>query len=119
MIFTPRNKKVNDVNLYINKVSIGKVYVTKFLGVPNDSSQLNWKNHIEYTCKKLSKCIGILSDARRKLQFVFNPYTIPLLSNISFIVFIRLIYMFHMEGLTLDETAWNTGSNYVELNSQM
>ena len=31
-------------------------------------SQLNWKNHIEYTCKKLSKCIGILSKARRKLQ---------------------------------------------------
>ena len=28
----------------------------------------NWKNHIEYTCKKLSKCIGILSKARRKLQ---------------------------------------------------
>ena len=28
----------------------------------------NWKNHIEYICKKLSKCIGILSKARRKLQ---------------------------------------------------
>ena len=67
MIFTPQNKKVNDINLYINKVPIGRVYVTKFLGVQIDS-QLNWKNHIEYTCKKLSKCIGILSKARRKLQ---------------------------------------------------
>ena len=45
MIFTPRNKKVNDINLYINKVPIGRVYVTKFLGVQIDS-QLNWRNHI-------------------------------------------------------------------------
>ena len=42
MIFTPRNKKVNDINLYINKVPTGRVYVTKFLGVQIDS-QLNWK----------------------------------------------------------------------------
>ena len=67
MIFTPRNKKVNDINLYIYDVPIGRVYVTKFLGVQIDS-QLNWKNHIEYTCTKLSKCIGILSKARKKLQ---------------------------------------------------
>ena len=64
MIFTPRNKKVNDINLYINQVPIGRVYETKFLCVQIDS-QLNWKNHIEYTCKKLSKCIGILSKARK------------------------------------------------------
>ena len=70
MIFTQRNKKVNDICLYINNVSIERVYVTKFLGVQIDS-QLNWKNHIEYTCKKLCKCIGILSKARRKLQKSF------------------------------------------------
>ena len=32
MIFTQRNKKVNDISLYINNVSIEGVYVTKFLG---------------------------------------------------------------------------------------
>ena len=37
MIFTPRNKKVNDINVYINKVPIVRVYVTKFLGVQIDS----------------------------------------------------------------------------------
>ena len=52
IIFTQRNKKVNYISLYINNVSIERVYVTKFLGVQIDS-QLNWKNHIEYTCKKL------------------------------------------------------------------
>ena len=44
-----------------------RVYATKFLGVHIDA-QLTWKNHIEYTCKKLSKCIGILSKARKKLH---------------------------------------------------
>ena len=88
MIFTPRNKKVNDINSYINNVPIGRVYVTKFLGVQIDS-QLNWKNHIEYTCKKLSKCIGILSKARKNYKnLLWYPYIIPLVSHISFIVII-------------------------------
>ena len=50
----------------INNEKIEKVYVTKFLGVQIDA-QLNWKRHIEYTCKKLSKCIGILAKARKVL----------------------------------------------------
>ena len=67
MIFTQRNKKVNDISLCINNVSIERVGVSKFLGVQIDS-QLNRKNHTEYTCKKLCKSIGILSKARRKWQ---------------------------------------------------
>ena len=31
MIFTPLNNKVNDINLYIDNVPTGRVYVTKFL----------------------------------------------------------------------------------------
>ena len=30
-------------------------------------AQLNWKRRVEYTCKKLSKCIGILAKARKVL----------------------------------------------------
>ena len=59
MVFTLRNKIVNDVNIMIHNEKIERVYTTKFLGVQIDA-QLNWKRHIEYTCKKLSKCIGIL-----------------------------------------------------------
>ena len=66
MIFTARNKTATDLDININKVRIERVYETKFLGVLVDS-QLTWKQHIEYTCKKLSKCIGILSKARKKL----------------------------------------------------
>ena len=93
MIFTQRNKKVNDISLYINNVSIERVYVTKFLGVQIDS-QLNWKNHIEYTCKKLCKCIGILSKARRKLQ---KSSLISLYYSFAFPYF---IYCNHVWGNT-------------------
>ena len=66
MIFTPRNKIVDDINVQLCDNVIERVYVTKFLGV-QIVSQLTWKTHIEYTCKKLSKSVGILSKARKKL----------------------------------------------------
>ena len=52
MIFTTKNKLSHDVDIFLNNVRIERVYVTKFLGVQIDS-KLNWKNHIEYTCKKI------------------------------------------------------------------
>ena len=66
MIFTSKNKYVNDLDLKISDTQIERVYSTKFLGVHIDS-QLSWKKHIEYTCSKLSKCTGILLKARKKL----------------------------------------------------
>ena len=51
IIFTSRNKCVNDVDIRINDAHIERLYVTKFLGVQIDA-QLTWKKHIEYTCKK-------------------------------------------------------------------
>ena len=42
-------------------------YATKFLGVIIDS-QLTWKPHVEYICKKLSKCVWIIAKAMRKLH---------------------------------------------------
>ena len=67
MIFCGRGKKAEDVPMIINGEVVERVYVTKFLGVYIDA-QLSWKHHIDYTCKKLSKSIGILSKARRKLS---------------------------------------------------
>ena len=65
MVFTSKNKSVPDFDIRINNVCIKRVYVTtKFLGILINF-KLNWKQHIEYTCKKLSKCIGILSKARK------------------------------------------------------
>ena len=67
MIFTSRNKCMNDVDIRINNVKIERVYATTFLDVQIDA-QLTWKKHIEYTCKKLCICFGILAKARKKLH---------------------------------------------------
>ena len=74
MIFAPRNKIVFDVDIQINCVCIERVYCSKFLGVIIDS-KLSLNNHIDYTCYKLSKCVGILCNAWKKipkpsLQFI-------------------------------------------------
>ena len=66
MVSTPRNIIVNDIDICINGACIERVYATKFLGMQIDS-QLNWKKHIHYICKKLSKCVGILAKSRKKL----------------------------------------------------
>ena len=66
-IFTARNKTSTDLDIKINEVCIERVYEIKFLCVLVDS-QLTWKQHIDYACKKLSKCIGILSKTRKKLR---------------------------------------------------
>ena len=67
IIFTSRNKCANDVDIRIQNVPIERVYAIKFLGVQIDA-QLTWKNHIEYACKKLCKCVGILAKAQKKLH---------------------------------------------------
>ena len=72
----------------INNEKIERVYVTKFLGVQIDA-QLNWKRHIEYTCKKISKCIGILAKARKVL---YKPCLINLLCTFAYPYFIYCNY---------------------------
>ena len=51
MIFTHRNKLIDDISIIIDSTKISQVYVIKFLGVQIDS-QLSWKMHINYICKK-------------------------------------------------------------------
>ena len=49
MIFTPKNKIIDDVRLLICNTAIQRAYVTKFLGVQTDS-KFSWKNHILKSC---------------------------------------------------------------------
>ena len=67
IILTTRNKIVENIDIKISNTSIERVYTTKFLGIHIDS-QLSWKKHIDFTCKKLSKCVAIISKARKKLD---------------------------------------------------
>ena len=91
MVFAPRNKLIDDIVVKIHGVQIQRVYVTKFLGVQIDS-QLTWKTHIEYTCKKLSKCVGILCKARKKL------YKSTLISLYYSFAYPYFIYCNHVWG---------------------
>ena len=52
MIITPRNKRVNDIDIKIDGTRIQQVYLTKFLGVQIDA-HLTWNYHVDYTCSKL------------------------------------------------------------------
>ena len=58
---------VPDIDVKIHGVSVERVYATKFLGVIIDS-KLTWKPHVEYICKKLYTCAGIIAKAMRKLN---------------------------------------------------
>ena len=69
MVFTPRNKIVNDIDICINDVRIERVYVTKFLGIQIDS-QLNWKKHIDCICRNY---LNVLALLLRQGQKYINP----------------------------------------------
>ena len=51
MIFLPRNKRANDIDIKIYGTRIQRGHVIKFLGVQIDA-HLTWKSHIDYTCNK-------------------------------------------------------------------
>ena len=98
MIFTPRNKIYDDVSIIINNTKISRVYVTTFLGVQIDS-QLSWKMHIDYICKKLSKCTAILLKARRVLgNLVLQLFIIHL--------HIHILFTATMYGVILTKQIW-------------
>ena len=91
IIFTPRNKIVDNIDIKINNTSIERVYTTAFLDIHNDS-QLSWKKHIDYTCKELSKCVAIISKARKKL---YKPSLIMLYYSFAYPYF---MYCNHVWG---------------------
>ena len=85
MIFTSRNKIIEDIDVQLYGVNIQWVFVTKFLGVQIDSN-LTWKHHIEYTCKKLSTRVGILCKAEKTGQITFNQPLLLICLSLSHIL---------------------------------
>ena len=63
MIIT--NRRISDRNfkLKINKTALEKCSSYKYLGLFFDK-KLDWKTHVNYICKKLSKTCGIISKLR-------------------------------------------------------
>ena len=67
MVYSSRGKSLPDLNLTVNNTKILRVEKTKFLGVTIDS-HLSWTPHIDYISKKISRSLGILLKARKKLD---------------------------------------------------
>jgi hypothetical protein len=68
MIFGLKNKAIaENINITIGGSKLEIVTSTKFLGIILDSN-LNFKQHISSTTKKIAKSIGIISIARRNLN---------------------------------------------------
>ena len=80
MLFSYKeDEPINEIN--INNIEISRVFSIKFLEVHIDH-ELSWKIHIANTCKKVSKCIGILNKAMyvlstRILNTLYNVLIVP------------------------------------------
>ena len=67
LIFSGRKVRNSDVALNIDGISINEEGSTKFLGVLLDN-KLNWKKHIDYASRKLSRGIAMISKAKKYLN---------------------------------------------------
>ena len=61
-----KKAKENKFKININKYSIKQVSEMEYLGVILDN-KMNWHNHIQYVCTKLSKAAGIIYKVRKKV----------------------------------------------------
>ena len=84
---------MDDLNAKVQNANIERVYVTKYLGVMIDA-QLSWKCRNEYTCKNMSKCVGVILKVRKKL----NKYV--LLNLYYSFAYPYFIYCNHVWGNT-------------------
>ena len=69
------NKRGEDVQKWIRKFKVNinnycikQVSEFKYLGLLIDN-KLNWHNHIEFSCTKVSKAVGVLPVGRLRRSF--------------------------------------------------
>ena len=67
MIFTTKKHMPTTLAIFMDGYAIDRVKHTKFLGVYIDE-KLNWKQHISYLSRKISRGIGIVTKTRRVLN---------------------------------------------------
>ena len=78
------NKHYFDNNIYIDNKLLNRVECYTFLGMYIDD-KLNWKAHIDYICKRVSKFIAILYKLKfslsiKSLKLLYNAFILPNLS---------------------------------------
>ena len=80
MVFTKKKCNIDAISINMCNSEIKHVSSLKFLGVIVDN-KLNWSNHINLICNKLSKNIGVLyrlkSLPKSVLKLIYNTLIIP------------------------------------------
>ncbi len=93
ILFQNRSVEHRMRTVYMEGCELKRVSCTKFLGVLIDEN-LNWKNHIQSLCLKLSKICGVLYKIRRNL-------TIDALKNLYYsLCYPHFIYCLSLWGCT-------------------
>ena len=97
VIFHPPQRNIPNQNLYvtINGICLKREFHATYLGVQIDS-HLNWKKHIEHTCKEI-RSIDIICKIRHFIS-----------KNILVNLYYHLIYPFLMYGLTSWENTYES-----------
>ena len=67
IVFTRKSNTVTSVDIRIENQAINEVNKTKFLGVIIDK-KLTWKEHISYLSSKISRGIGMIIKAKKRLN---------------------------------------------------
>ena len=67
IVFTRKLKSATSLNIGIDDKNINEVNKTKFLGVIIDK-KLTWKEHISYISSKISRGIGMIIKAKKRLN---------------------------------------------------
>ena len=91
MIFKPKNRIIENIDIKMNGSNIFCVEKAKFLGVVIDN-KLIWTEHLKFVTRKISKGIGIIIKARK----YFNSDTLLSLYNTLILPF--LSYCVHVWG---------------------
>ena len=84
MIFHKKGKKLHDLSLSMNGVTLERVQSFTFLGLTVDEN-ISWKMHINKISSKIARTIGILSRLKRFLPksvliIIYNSLILPYLN---------------------------------------
>ena len=84
MIFHKKGKKIIDLSLSINGVTLERVVSFTFLGLTIDEN-ISWKVHINKISSKIARTVGILSRLKRFLPksimiIIYNSLILPYLN---------------------------------------
>lgn len=93
ILFQKRSQKKTIPPVSIDGQLIKQVNYTKYLGVTIDEN-LNWKEHIDQTCVKLSKLNGILYRVRHNLttEAMISIYYTLCYTHLTYCVSIKLLF---------------------------